>query len=296
MKTTIVMAGLALCAGMVRGEQVVFFQAARAGAEAWSWGGAKVKAAGTELRVVEANPEADFGDAFVSDAFPYFSGGEVELSVAAVESGTYTLQVLGFKGDAHRSTADVVKDVGTAGTHRIPLPAQGLAADTQSIMLKLWVGGAEGAAMRIKDLVYRATIPSEGAVVDDRFQDSALWTVEAGRVTATPGPAGMQFQLAGSHTFGPAAFSRRLPVGASEILLHVVSTQGPVTIQLDVFDASGSHLGAIDVLKNVVAGWHRADLGGVTWPTGAATCGIKLWFGGAAGASTVLDRILLIKR
>jgi len=287
-------AGLAMLA-VARGEEIVFFRASSAGPDAWSWGMAKAKPQGAELRVSEANPDANYGDVYVSDRFPYVAGGLVELDVSAVESGTYTLQLLGFQGDAHVSTAEPVKSVAQAGVQRVKLPVAGLSPDTQSLMFKLWVGDAEGAASRVKELVYRVPVATEGATLDERFRDPAVWRVEADRLSVAVEPAGARLQLQGAQTFGPAGHTRALPVTRAGLLLvHIASIQGTLTVQLDTFDASGAHVGAVDVIKHAGAGWQAASLASVEWPAGATTYSIKLWLGGSAGATALLDRLLVV--
>lgn len=289
----IVLAGAAVAAA----EEITFFRSSVAGQDAWSWAGARAKAQGPDLRIVESNPEADYGDAFVADRFPYLDGGVIRLKVSAVESGTYTLQVLGFKGLLHASTAEAVKDVARAGDHEVRLPAPGLDADTDTIMLKMWVGGAEGAATRVRELSYSAPVKTEAALLDDRFADVGAWQVEADRLALTRGPTGAALQLQGAHTFAPASragtFSRRTD---AVLLVHVVSAPGTVTAQLDTFDAAGAYLGAVDVIKDAGAGWHAAVLSRAPWPAAAESYALKLWVGGNAGAVTVIDRVMIVPR
>lgn len=291
----VAVAGLAMAA-RGWGEEIELFRASAAGVEAWSWGGAKVKAQGAELRIAEANPDADYGDAYIADRLPYLEGGVVEMDVSAIESGRYTLQILGFKGDAHVYTAEPVKDASRAGSQRVQLPAPGLQADTQSLLLKFWVGG-EGSAVRLRELTYRAPVRSEQAVVDERFRDPAAWQVEADQLAVAAAAPGLRFQLQGAHAFAPAALARPFELAADRLLLaHVVSAQGGVTVQVETFDAAGAFAGAVDVLKNIGAGWHAASLGNVAWPSGATRGRVKLWVSGAAGAGATLDRLLVVPR
>lgn len=294
--TRALLALLAVCA-TARAEDLVFFKASTAGQDVWSWAGARAKMQGGELRLIESNPAGDYGDAFVADRLPYLDGGVILLDVSAVDSGTYTLQLLGFKGATHASTAEPVKDVAQPGRHEIRLPAPGLAADTDTVMLKLWVGGAEGAVTRVRELTYRAPVNTERALVDDRFADLGAWTVEQDRLALARGPSGAVLQLQGSHTFAPASRRGTLPREQDAIVLvHVVSTPGTATLQLDTFDAGGAFVGAVDLIKDAGAGWHAAPLSRAAWPGGAASYALKLWVGGNPGSATVIDRIVVAPR
>lgn len=278
------------------GEEIEFFRASTAGVEAWSWGGAKVKAQGADLRIAEANPDAVYGDAYIADRLPYLEGGVLDVDVSAIESGRYTLQVLGFKGDAHVYTAEPVKDQAQAGAQRVRLPAAGLQPDTQSVLLKFWVGG-EGAAVRLRELTYRATVRSEQALLDEHFDDPAAWQVEADHLAVAAAAPGLRFQLQGAHTFAPAALARPFELAGDRLLLaHVAAVPGGVTVQIETFDATGAFVGAVDVLKSVGAGWHGAALGNVDWPSGAIRGRVKLWVSGAAGAGATLDRLMVVPR
>lgn len=280
-----------------RAEEIVFFKSSQAGPDAWSWAGARAKAQGAELRVVEANPAGDYGDVYVADRLPYVEGGVIRLDVAAVEKGTYTLQVLGFRGESHDYTVEPLKDLAATGPNDVSLPVEGLGADSDSLLLKLWVGGAEGAATRVRDLIYSADVDVRGALLDDRFAAGGGWQSEPDRLAVAYGPAGASLQLQGAHTFAPLARPGSLSLTRAHLaVLHVASVEGTVTLQMDAFDATGTFLGAVDVIKDAVAGWHAVSLSAAKWPDGAVSFAPKLWLGGNAGARAIVDRLLVTAR
>lgn len=283
-----------LALGNARAEEVSFFKASAAGEEAWSWAGAKVKLREGELQIAEANPAADFGDAFIADRLPYLPNGVITLDVSGVDAGMYTLQVLGFQGDTHASTAEPVKDKSQPGTARIAVADLGFPAGTETILLKMWVAGAEGASTRLRELSYGAVVDTAAAQLDETFADLARWQPDAGQVALAAIPGGAEMKLQPAVPYASAALPVRVERQAGRLLLlHAPAVNGSVTVQLDVFDAAGEYLGAVDVVKGVGAGWHGALLDRAAWPTGAATYSIKLWLGGNEGASAKLARVLV---
>src|ERR1041385_6490092 len=132
-------------------EEVRLFQASKAGEEAWVWGGARVKRKGDKLVVTLHDKEKGAGDTYVATRFPYLPNGKIELAVSEVLHGDYTLQVLGFRNNAHVDTAEVVAHSTVPAKKSFLLKDAGLTKAVDEIVLKVWVGGANDAAFVIED-------------------------------------------------------------------------------------------------------------------------------------------------
>lgn len=98
---TAVLFTLTLGAGSAPAEDLTLFQASKAGAEAWGWGDAKIKPGSEGLSIQESGKSKPVGDVYVLDRFAFLPEGVVELDVNRVVSGSFTLQLLAFKGDAN---------------------------------------------------------------------------------------------------------------------------------------------------------------------------------------------------
>jgi hypothetical protein len=287
--------GLAVRAAAAPVEEITFFQASAAGPDAWSWAGARVIDSGGKLLISEQNKDGDYGDAFVADAFAYYPSGRLVLDVDSVREGVYTLQILCFKGKEMFHSVDAIKGSRKPGRHPIELSTLSLPPETGSVMFKIWVAESEGAAVRLNDLVYTVPIIPEKVGFDARFTDPAKWAGDQARLTRS-GTIG-RLELTGTATFGSILNTARRPNNPDDrILLQVQPVAGStVTLQLVAFDAEGMHLGSVDAIKDVGAGWHGARLGSLAWPDGATQFEFKIWLGGKAGATADLMRLLILK-
>ena len=104
-----------LCATLARGEELVLFSAETAGADVWSWGQGQITQQAGSLLVREKNNDGAYGDVYTSDRCAYMPEGVIELNVARVISGKYTLQVLAFQGESLLTSIDVIKNSTQAG-------------------------------------------------------------------------------------------------------------------------------------------------------------------------------------
>src|SRR6185295_10319626 len=92
---------LILAAERASAEDLTLFQASSAGPDAWGWGDAKMKPEKDGMTIQENGKLKSVGDVYVLNRFAYLPEGIVELDVGRVVSGSYTFQLLAFKGDAN---------------------------------------------------------------------------------------------------------------------------------------------------------------------------------------------------
>jgi hypothetical protein len=292
----------ALAVGRAGAEEVVFFQSSTSGSKAWSWSSARVsERADGAVAITESSPTNTAGDAYVTDFFPYVPSGRVLFDVAEVARGDYTLQVLAFRNFVHFQTVTVVNHDSNPGRHEFSMRTLNLPEKTQSVLFKVWVAGADGASVEVRELRYSDEIDSATAILDDRFTDASAWLPEANRVTFFPaaeGPATLA--LVPPATYGSLASAVGFNIDlANEMLFYVPKAEkGAVgTLQIDVFDKAGVFLEAIDLVKDVPAGHHVASLGAVKWPDGAARFHPKIWISCKDSAGSLsLSRLLIHRR
>ena len=143
----ILMTSLLFAATFAGAEEWNLFQASSAGADVWSWGGARIKQDGAELVILENNADGDYGDVYVSDRFPRLPGGVIKWQVGRVMAGTYTLQVLAFRGDTVVGSVDLAKDSAGTDMKMAQVDSMNLPPEADQLMFKVWVSGAEGASV-----------------------------------------------------------------------------------------------------------------------------------------------------
>ncbi|HEY8241794.1 MAG TPA: hypothetical protein VIH35_10125 [Kiritimatiellia bacterium] len=283
-----------------RAEEIVFFEASKAGYQAWSWNSARVSDKTEGMVITESSPTNTAGDAYVSTQFPYIPSGHVVFEVADVAKGDYTLQVLGFRKGTHFMTVTVINHATSPGRHDFHLRTLNMPDDTETILFKVWVAGADAASVVVKELRYANEIDADKVVLDDRFQDAQVWRVDTNQVVfaiaaGKPGKVTVNEGAAFGSVAYDAAFSRDQQ---EEILLQIPETdKGCVaTLQLDVLDEGGAFISAVDVITDVAVGHHVARLDAIKWPEGASSFAPKIWVNGKPGSGVSFDRLLIYKQ
>ena len=276
-------------------EEIVFFDAATAGDGVWSWGSARIKAEAGRLVVREANLKDAYGDVYPSDMFPYAPKARLSLDVERIFAGTFTLQVLCFRGPSLLQTIDLIKDSKEARSRVFRMSDVGVPPETQGVMFKLWVANAKGASLVLKDLRYSLEVPGDKLVASVDFRDLSAWTNHAMEVQSTDN--GVLLMPTGVEKAGSMWWTRSVEATRTgSIILHVPQVSKSVTtLQLDVFDRDDQYLGAVNVFENVGSGWHGSPMSVLRWPEGAARYQVKLWAAGGEGSFVGVDRLLIVE-
>ncbi|HBA83669.1 MAG TPA: hypothetical protein DCZ95_06195 [Verrucomicrobia bacterium] len=288
------MAGM-LMACSAGAEELVFFQSSVAGADAWSWGGAKAKQEADLLTVVENNPNGGYGDVYPSDVLPYIPGARLEFNVSSVVAGNYTLQILCFRGSVYFKTIDVIKDSKKVGAQVLKMSDLTLPPETQSIMFKLWVANSEGASLKLKELKYSMPLAAGSLSIDERFKNIDAW--KATDLEAVANDAGISLAMSPDKTFGCLAWEKTIPADKqSFILIHIAEAKSSViSVQLETLDGEGQFIMPVDAIKDVGAGWHGAALSMLELSAETTQYQIKLWMAGGTAAKGRIDRLLILK-
>lgn len=305
MKTTllgaVIAATLLLGAKCAFAEDLTLFQASSAGPDAWGWGDAKMKKAKEGLSIQENGKSKPVGDVFVLERFAYMPEGILELDVSQMVTGTYTLQILAFKGDANIATTDVLTESKIGGKQVFPLDKIKLPPETERITFKIWVGGTRGASVVLNELKYSVSIPVE-KITFDKPINSNTTEVVTDKTTWMPADNGGTIALKSnepSELIGSAVLPDVMKnPKEGTLLLDVPSVKnGNISIQLVAFDDKASYLNSVEVLTKVGAGWHAVRLSQVLWPEGTETFKVKIWIGGDSGAigTAVLKRMMVFK-
>ena len=284
----------------VHAEDLVLFKASEAGEKAWTWGQARIKAKeGGVLRITENSPTNDAGDVFVSDQFPYMPGGKVFFDVGKVTAGNYSLQVLCFKGGVYFHTAEPVSHMKSTNQHVFTLGTLGLPEDTDSILFKIWVSGAELASIDVNELMFSDHVDLTGADLNESFKDLARWTPDADKVSfAAEEGKGARLTVLKGAGFGAITMVDAISLQpGQEVLFKVGPTESStVTLQMNVLDATGEFIEARDVVSNVGPGMHGVRFDTVKWPAGASSVVPKIWISGKDDASALIERVIIFKR
>jgi hypothetical protein len=293
MVTGFLMAGLLL--GMLSpagAEDVVLFSAAASGADAWVWEGAKLTS--QDGKLVLARAAGDVGDVYLQDRFAYIPEATLDVNVDSVIAGTYSVQVLAFKGATYLGALDLLKDTSQIGLKTYQLGKMALPAGTETITFKLWVSKTIGSATVLDDLKYYVQV-DPALVAFDKVIDAAT-VATAEQVDWMPGDGGGVMTLQTNATMGSIVLSDQIarPLKGTLILDVADVKNGTLTAQLCAFDGSGGYLDSVDVIKKATAGM-SIPLGPVAWPDGTSTFQVKVWIGGSAGASATIKRVLVLK-
>ena len=286
-------AGLSL--GMVQSvvaEEIVLFSAAAAGADAWVWEGAKLTQQDGKLTLTRAT--GDFGDVYLQDRFAYIPEASLDVNVDSVVAGTYSMQVLAFKGTTYLGALDLLKGTSQIGLKTYQLGKLALPAGTETITFKLWISKTIGSATVFDELKYYVQIDPARVVFDKRIDASTVATAE--QVDWTPGDGGGVMVLQTNATLGSVVVSDQIarPLTGTLMLDVADVKNATLTVQLCAFDGSGGYLDSVDVIKKATAGM-SIPLGPIAWPDGTSTFQVKVWIGGSGGASATIKRVLILK-
>ncbi len=287
---------IALCvwlgAPVVWAEELILFDAQRAAEEAWSWSDAKIQRRGDQLVIVENNKSGDYGNVFVDTHYPYHPDAVLAVDVRSVLNGTYTIQVLAFQGETHIHTVDPIKNSASTGSRALPMRDLKLPPETQSVRFKVWVAGAEGAAIALGNLRYSRMIETDQIVLDEPMKTLTYWEADGTSPELVEG--GIRVTLAEGASFGSLLYEpMRARRDDGQLMIHTPRVHyGTITIQLVCFDRDHLYLESVDAIRAVGTGWHGVSLAGVKWPDRTAHYKVKIWLGGEPGAEAKLARLL----
>jgi len=277
------------------GEDVLLFQASKAGEEAWVWGSARAKRKDNKLVVSLHSTENGAGDTFVANRFPYFPDGKVEFTVGEVLRGDYSLQILGFRNNTHVETADFVSHKTEPTKKSVLLKDAGFTNAVDEILFKVWVGGAKDAAFTIDELTYSLPLAGQTVLFDERFQNWDAWQNEslAPRVAAD----GAIIALKPDTTFGSILLRQQFPKQTGLRVLWNITRidNGDATLQFIGFDKDGHYVKSMDGAKNVRGGWYAMPVPMPGWPAEVESFQIKLWVGGQSTATARFGRLLFVQ-
>lgn len=286
-------AGLSL--GVVQSavaEDVVLFSASVAGPDAWVWEGAKLTQ--QEGKLTLARAAGDFGDVYLQDRFAYIPEASLVVDVDSVVAGTYSVQVLAFKGATYLGALDLLKDTSQVGSKTYQLGKLAIPAGTETITFKLWVSKTIGSATVLNELKYYVPVDPALVAFDKVLDVSTVASAE--QVDWMPGAGGGVMVLQTNAALGSVVLSDQIarPLKGTLVIDVADVKDGTLTAQLCAFDGSGGYLDSIDVIKKATAGM-SIPLGPVAWPDGTSTFQVKVWLGGSAGASATIKRVLVLK-
>lgn len=279
-----------------RSEELEIFRASEAGEEAWVWSDARMKEKMGVFTVTEHNKEGMFGDVFTADRLPYFPEGLLTIEVDQLPmSSTYGIQLIGFSGAEHIDTADLASDEADTGRNGFLLQGHPMAPAVESVAIKLWVGGCEGASMKMNDLVYTINLPEDRVLYRETFREEETFQPEG--VLTTADKHGMLLRLKPGNAQGALLHTPMFDladVATAAISLHDV-VDGTVTVQAVLFDADGSYVGSEDVLERIGTGTHTARVADRPWPEGAEQFSLKFWLGGKPSTHATIERVLMLR-
>lgn len=272
------------------------FQASKMDADIWAWGKAKASMANDVLMIREANPEGDAGSVHTADRLPYNKDGIVELEIAAVPSGYYTLQIMAFNKKTFLGEMELVKNSTEIGKQTIDLSKFKVPEGTDEIGFKIWVAGSKKAVTYLKELAYW-----EKTNDDDRESlltaklDKEQWGID--KVDQEVTKAGLKTTLAQGQNFGATHCKTQAKHDtASEIIIELGSTvQGKVKVQGIAFDQSGKMLGQVLVAEKLSVGRHKVKTDSLEWPENTSVVTFKFWLEGEKNASTVIRGLKVLK-
>jgi hypothetical protein len=275
-------------------EEIELFRASKAGSEVWVWESAQVKKADAKLRVSLQDSAAEAGNAFIADRFPFFPNARVELAVADVLRGNYTLQALGFSNRQHVATANLASQSTETGRRQFALKNAGFGPGIDEMMLKIWVGNAKDPVVVLDDLALILPLDGWNAEMDDRFKDATGWDNETLLITNTA--EGAVFALLEGTSYGSARGVKRLQKRNGLVAVWNIerAENGDATLQVMGFGPTGEYLKSVDLVKNARAGWYAAPIG-PGLPPETTSFEFKLWAGGAPNARLKFGRLLVLR-
>ena len=285
-----------LGAALARAGELVLFSAATAGADVWSWGQGQITQQAGSLLVREKNNDGAYGDVYTSDRCAFLPDGVIELNVARVISGKYTLQVLAFQGESLLTSVDVIKNSTQAGKQTIPIGTINLPAQTDGILFKLWVTDEEGASIELKDLRYTMPVAADRILFQKNIDISTPCSTEKATWQALSAGGGT-LTLNSNETYGAVLFGDAIKKAyQGTLMIHAAAVKGGVlTVQFCALDVNGAYLGSVDVMKRVPGGWQKTTLSAVQWPAETDSFQIKVWLEGSEGASATINEFVILK-
>lgn len=285
---------LALTLSLQAGEPLELFRASHTSVDAWGWGAARVERSAQGFVVRARAPAADYGDVFVDQSYPLLAGAEIELDVAAITYGAYTLQILAMKGDTVLTFAEPIKDATSTGSTVVKIDSLGLPAEADAIRFKVWVTQGAGAQTTLRDLVYRLPEQDSGWVLDATFAAPANWLHENVQIVGQE--KGLSLLLGDGPAFGSVVLPEKAKYKAGQqLLIHVDTlTGGTLAVQALAYGMDGSFLDAVSLGRLASPGWHRLPMDAGTWPSGTAEAGVKLWLEGPSGTTASIDRLVVL--
>jgi len=261
----------------------------------WSWGQARIQAQNETWLITERNRDGDYGDVYLEQHLPFIPQAYLELDMAGVNSGFYTLQVLAFEGRTHTHSAEPVKEASQPGQHRVQVKDLNFPSQTDAILFKIWVGGAQGASSTLNHLRYVLPLANDDILLDERFTEKAHWAASDLPVNATP--EGARFFLPEDREFASALYTPAWPHTSAYLLAYVDVPEGAtLTLQAAPLDHHHTYLGGLDVFRSTGPGWYGLDLSSLSWPDQTKYFQAKIWLAGRPGAKAHLRQLLLIRR
>jgi hypothetical protein len=283
-----------LCAINAVSKEIVFFSARQKGEDVWSWSGARIKKSGSVLRIYEKDREHNYGDVYVPRSFPYLPEARLRINVKTIESGTYTVQALCMSGKSHFDTVNLINDSTTLGATDVSLSDYNFPEMTDNIILKIWVGGQEGAAMQLNNFEYFLPLDAFKIVLDDPL-DQLPEEEKPSNADVDMHPHGLKMVLEQDSSYGALVLDGTHHRTTTDyLLINIPACRGRVSVQLAAFNAEGEYLGAVDLIKDVTSGWHGRPLHTLHGPKGTLQFRVKLWLSGNADAFAVFSRLLLL--
>ena len=293
------MAGMVVLVGLLAGglvsasaEPVVLFSAVESGPDVWVWEGAKLTA--KEGKLTLAKDKGGEGDVYLGDRFAYVPEAQIKVDAGEVIAGSYSVQVLAFKGDTFLKAIDLIKDEAEPGGRSFQLSKISIPGGTDRITLKLWISKKPGSAVVFNDISCVLPVEPDNVVYDKQIDPATVATAD--QADWVPGEGGGSLTLHTNTPVGSLVFPDQIAKPERGVLVLTTSPvmNGTLTVQLCAFDAGGNYLAAVDVIKKAAAGMSTL-LDDVAWPEGTATFQVKLWVGGLPGASATISRVLVLK-
>jgi len=271
------------------------FKASVEGPEAWTWGGARIEEFAGSFVITEHNKAGGYGDVWITQSFPYLSEGIIAFDVDRVIRGSYTVQVLAFKGNKHLQTYDLVTKAKSTRAQRFDLSSIDFREGTDTLLFKIWVVDAQRASIRLKEFIYGLSYRPDDVLFDERFQDAMHWVMDSMAFTALDQGASLEVSEDVSLA-SMESVERILYHEKDRILFHAdMIDKGRMSVQLVVFDGEGNYLGSVDLIKEVESGWHSARLNEIAWPSLGRQYALKLWLSGGSDAHAKVSRLMVIK-
>jgi hypothetical protein len=285
---------LLICTNGVFAEDISLFDAVNAGPDVWTWADARLVSKEGKLVITPSSDKNVPGNVYLEDRFLYSPKGILNLQVDRLMGGTYTVQVLAFKGTTFLGSADVLKESVKTGPLSFPLSGVPIPPGTETISFKIWVSKTAGGGLVLGSLRYDLPLVA-GSALYDKTIDTAT-TVTTDRAVWTMTDKGGMITLAQGQQSGCVLLPDRIQKPDAGVLVLQAGDvkNGSLTAQIVAFDASSNYVGSVDAAKKMTATL-SARLENIEWPAGTAEFQVKVWLGGTQNPSAVLKRLLIVK-